>query len=140
MMDDIQLELNGFSSQILLLDGHSYTVFIKRQVVQRADAPRLVIVSYLPNPRTKVLLKTAIASIRRYTDCPYELWVIDNNSPLENIEWLLEERYINLVFNRTAAPEFGSYANAIGLEIAVKSIDADSQYVMTLAAAAGRPA
>jgi hypothetical protein len=80
--------------------------------------------------------------------------VVDNNSPRENKRWLLQWPDINVAFNEMEPlpPEgrnllrrliahmkgqpkqrnWASYANAIGLEIATRLIDPQSQYMMTL--------
>ncbi len=88
--------------------------------------------SYLPEKETVKLIKTAVMTIRKYTAIPYELWVIDNNSPIKNLQWLLNQEDLNIVLNRTnpEPPDGkypGSYANGVALEIA-KSILVDPDY------------
>lgn len=117
----------------IYLDGCDYQVFLKRQESQGSDSPRLIVVSYLPDKKSAILLRLCIDTIQKFTDIPYELWVVDNNSPKENIDWLTRKKGINLVLNTTKpAREGGSYANAIGLEIGRALIDQDSRYLMTL--------
>jgi hypothetical protein len=134
----------------LEVDGRIYTVDVLRRIVQPVQAPRLVLVSFQPESLTQEILSVCIQAIQRYTHEPHELWIIDNNSPLKNTNWLLEWPNINVVFNRTEPfpPEsrslpsrkrqiqiyqgYGSYANAVALELAVRLIDPQSHYLMTM--------
>jgi len=141
----LQAEL---TSTKVVLDGQSYSIRYARRIRQPGSAPRLLIVSYLPNDQTQGLLKSCLDTIQRFTPEPHETWVIDNNSPWENLKWLLERPDVNLVLNRSQPlprdsrgllgrligkrRQAGSYANAEGLELGVRLIDPDSQYVMTL--------
>jgi SAM-dependent methyltransferase len=120
-------------SQEIVIDQSSYQTFVKKNVSHDVNVPRLVVISYLPSQETIILLKLCVDTILKFTDSLYELWVIDNNSPVENLQWLIEYKNINLAFNRTKpAKSGGSYANAIGLEIGRRVIDAKSKYMMTL--------
>lgn len=123
---------SDYQKESLLIDNKNYQVFLKKQISENIDAPRLLVVSYLPNKKTAVLLKLCIETIKKFTDTPHELWIIDNNSPLKNIEWLDNVKGINLVLNRTEPKEKGSYSNAIGLEIGRRMIDQNAKYIMTL--------
>jgi len=133
------------------IDGRTYSVKLLKKVAKPSDAVRLVIVSFQPNKNASELCKASINAIKKFTqDEEYELWVIDNNSPKENIKWLYEVEGINLVFNRTTPiPKegrgfikhitnvnkpflWGSYANGIALEIAAKLVDPDTGYFMPL--------
>ena len=138
----------------LLVDGRIYNAQVLRRITQSKQAPRLIIVAYQPNELARDVLCVCLQTIQRYTPETHELWVIDNNSPLENVDWLLQWPDINVVLNRTEPlpPEqrgvlsrlighlkgkwnqqsWGSYANAMALELAVRLIDPDSQSLMTL--------
>ena len=134
----------------ITLDGRTYRVRLHRRVTQPPDAPRLVVVSYLPNAMAPEILRVCLGSIQKYTVEPHELWVVDNNSPRKHSAWLLDWPGINLVLNLTeplpregrtfgsrfgfgpAQRHFGSYANAAGIEIALRLMDPVSRYVMTL--------
>ena len=81
------------------------------------------------------------------------MWIIDNNSQLDNCRWLLEIKEINVVFNysdpmhsrvqrlinyittkfnnKYKHPVEASYANAIALESALQLIHTDTKYFMT---------
>ena len=122
------------------------------QVLQRAtqpkQAPRLVVVAYQPNGQARDILRVCIQAVQRYTPEPHTLWVIDNNSPLVNADWLLQWPGINVALNRTEPlpPEgrslwkrwtrrqqhWASYANAVALELAVRLVDSRADYLMTL--------
>jgi hypothetical protein len=132
------------------LDGREYTLRIRRTVSLDPQAPRLVVVAHQENRAAQELLKVCLASVRRFTPEPHELWVVDNNSPEEHVQWLRHEPDTNLIFNRTEPlpPDeritesnwqdtptqriWGSYANAVGLEIGVRLIDPASRYLMTM--------
>jgi len=137
----------------LTLDGRDYLVDWARKVHAPDDAPRLVVVSYLPNPAARRILQTCIASVQRMTPTPHELWVVDNHSPTAQLSGLLDVPGVNVALSRTLPlpPErrvpwrqmiqrlrgqdqtaWGSYANAIGLEIARRMVAPTSRYLMTL--------
>lgn len=138
----------------LQIDGHNYSIQQLQRKAEPVAAPRLVIVAYQPTQQAQALLRTCLDSIRANTPQPHEVWVVDNHSPVENTRWLHQRDDINVVLNRTEPipPEkrkwyaqllgrltqnynqrtWGSYANAIGLEIAVRLIDPQSHYLMTL--------
>ena len=138
----------------LIIDHRTYKVEIYPCTSKPLDAPRLAIVSYQPNDQAKELLRVCIDAIQKTTSNPYELWIIDNNSPLDNCRWLLEIKDVNVVFNRTDPmlsrvqglikyittkfnfkykhPVEASYANAIALELALQLIHPDTKYFMAL--------
>lgn len=137
----------------LTIDGRAYQIDWVRKVHAPDDAPRLVVVSYLPNPTARLILQTCIASIQRMTPTPHEIWVVDNHSPVAQLAGLLELPGVNVALSRTLPlpparrgvwrqivqqvrgqdqTAWGSYANAIGLEIARRMIDPAGRYLMTL--------
>lgn len=134
----------------LRVDGRTYTVQVLQRVALPEQAPRLIVVAYQPNELAQNILRVCIQAIQRYTPEPHELWVVDNNSPRLNVDWLLQWPGINVALNRTEPipPEgrglwarwkqpqcqqnWGSYANAVALELAVRLIDPQSHYLMTL--------
>lgn len=137
----------SLSSQILRLKGQRYQLQIQRTQPQPIEAPRLVVVAFQPNRATQEILRVCIETIQRYTPEPHELWIVDNNSPAENTQWLLDVPNINVVLNRTSPvppagrrlwkPEkpshaWGSYGNAAALEIGARLVDPQTQYLMTL--------
>ena len=132
------------------LDGRYYDLDVFRRVFRPAEAPRLAVVSHVPNRTASELLQLTIRSFRHFTPEAHELWIVDNNSPTENVNWLTELPDVNVILNRTeplppeaGTPEvitdssenqmnWGSYANAIGLELATRLIDPRSRYFMSL--------
>lgn len=136
----------------LLIDGRMYTAQVLRRVVKSADSPRLVVVAYQPNALARAILRVCIQGIQRYTPEPHELWVVDNNSPRAYVNWLVSVPNINVVLNRTepVMPQCrsfwsrwrgvlarqkwngDSYANGIGLELAVRLVDPETRHLMTL--------
>lgn len=134
----------------ITLDGLVYQIELARSVDLPPDAPRLVVVSHVQNSTAKELLRVCLVAIRRFTPEPHELWVVDNNSPMENLDELLLLDDVNIVLNRTEPlpPEarhlddggsacirqsnWGSYANAVGLELAARLMDPRSHYFMSL--------
>jgi hypothetical protein len=138
------------ASRKISVDCCRYDLQIYQTVSQPAHCPKLVIVAYQPNKMAQEVLRVCIQGIQWNTPEKHELWVVDNNSPGENAEWLLKRRGINVVLNRTEPipPEqrsfrlcrktrlgqenWGSYANAVALELAVRLIDSHSRYFMAL--------
>ncbi|HHT79604.1 MAG TPA: hypothetical protein GXZ93_07430, partial [Actinobacteria bacterium] len=126
-----KLNLKDYKNTIIPLDNIDYHIFYKRNISGNIDAPRIMIVSYQPNPQASKITRMAIETIRKFTDSDYELWVIDNCSPEQNIVWMQDYEDINLVFIRTQPKEIGSYANGLALEMASRLIDEKSKYVVT---------
>lgn len=139
------------SKHKIILDGRTYHVTIRQNIISDPDVPRLIIPAYLPNETASDILRVCIRSIQHHTDTPYELWVVDNFSPNNNGNWLLDEPNINVVINHTMPippakrlwwhrfkppleqlKTWGSYNNAIGLELASAMIPNTTQWVMTL--------
>ena len=89
-MADI-IENAGFEKKEIRLNDRSFQIYIKQGVISDVITPRLAVVSYLPETASIPILQLCIQTIKKFTDTPYELWVCDNNSPLENIWWLLGE-------------------------------------------------
>jgi len=134
---------------VLSIDGRPYDVEIIKKAVAEPDAPRLVVVSRQPNSSATDVVRVCIQAVQHFTKEPHELWVVDNNSPRDRLDWLVEWPDVNVVLNfteprppdaRTPSDEPGrndqltwaSYANAIGLEIAVRLIEPRSKYLMSM--------
>ena len=128
--------------------GRNYDISVHYKRKEDPAAARLVIVSFQPNETAQEILRLCIDSILHYTDESHELWVIDNCSPAKYSSWLADEPDLNLIFNRTppAPPTSilgrfskanknrypGSYANAVALEIAAKTVDPKTRVMMSL--------
>ena len=142
---------NRLKKDQLYIDGRCYNIEYYRQVKQSVEAPRLVVVAYQPNKQARDIVRVCIQAIQQYTPESHELWIVDNNSPEEHKNWLLNQSEINVIFNYTeptppnrsvsrylpwkrtkSQQEYGSYANAIGLELAVRLIEPETQYLMPL--------
>jgi hypothetical protein len=132
----------------LKVDGRVYHLQLRRQTIQPARAPRLVVVAHQPNHEAAALAQVCVRTIQHFTPQPHELWVVDNNSPAEHALWLRDYPGINVILNQTEPipPEgrrfwqhrrrsqsaWGSYANALALELAVRFIDPAAHYLMSL--------
>lgn len=112
------------------IDGTSYTIRYAA-FPEKFFSIVLCLVSYMPNEQTENLVRIAVASLKKHTTTPYTLCVVDNASPEERLLWLRQQEGVVLLENRTP-PAPGSYANAVGLEIARRMIPADTQYFMSL--------
>ncbi len=124
--------IKDLQQQSVNIAGAECQLLHKLNTPKSADVPRLVIVSKLPDKRTIPLLRMSIEAIRKFTSSPYELWIVDNNSPMEHLEWLYDYPELQLVFNRTQAAEPGSYENGIALDIASKLVLPQTRYFMTM--------
>jgi hypothetical protein len=141
-----------------LVDNVNYDleIFIRKEYVN--NAVPVLVPTYMPNQLATRLTQACVASIKRYTSIPTEVWLIDNGSPKIQLEQFLLDAEINTVLNKTEpiAPRFrnftakvnhwlrrgirghalqsqdGSYANAVGLELGVRVIPQDVKYVVTL--------
>lgn len=126
-----------FERKQITVDHKNYDILVKKQTSLGPSCPRLVIVSYLPNETSKKLIMIAVQTIRKFTKIPYELWIVDNNSPESNLDWIVNQKEINLVLNKTThVPEeiahAGSYFNGVAIEIAKQLVEKDTLYFMPL--------
>jgi len=149
-MTDSDVQPGSEFSRTIRLDGRLYDLDVSRRVELPPVSPRLVMISHLHTQSAVELLKTSLMAVRRFTAEPHEMWVVDNNSPRENLTWLGAWPDVNLILNRTEPLpptvteanrlpndclnqlDWGSYANAVGLELAVRVIDPDSRLLMLL--------
>jgi hypothetical protein len=137
--------------QSVELDGWAYDLEVLRPVCSGPDVVKLIIPAYQPNSVSSDILRVCIEAIRRFTlPDEYELWVVDSNSSPRMCAWLRDVKGVNLVFNRTEPrpPEergvfrrkafwrnqtkWGSYANAVGLELAIGMMPKETKWIMTL--------
>ncbi|MBI5569076.1 MAG: hypothetical protein HY914_03940 [Desulfomonile tiedjei] len=143
-------EAQALTVRTMLLDDREYQVDVRRKVSLAPEAPRIVVVSYQGNAAARELLRVCIAGVQRFTPEPHELWIVDNNSPEEHLDWLIEWPGINLALNRTeplpreeldrshaetgqhGQKNWGSYANAVGLELGLKAIDPETSFLVTM--------
>ncbi len=132
------------------VDGRDYRLRVLRRVAQSPEAVRVLIASYLPNGAAADILRACIGSIERNTPEPHEIWVIDNHSPRQHSRWLLDWPGVNVVHSdtdplppqhrdRKHSPNggrgqraWGSYANAVALELGARLIDPDTRWVLAM--------
>lgn len=136
--------------RVIEADGRRWPVRVLRRSERPPEAPRLVIVGFMPNAAAEAICRACVAGVRRFTDTPHELWVVDNGSPRRHAAWLREDGELNVILNpRRPAPggiltrcriapsnepawRHGSYANGIALELAARIIAPDTHRMMTL--------
>jgi hypothetical protein len=123
--------------QTMTLQGRAYELSVFRRVTLPPAAPRLAVVSCLPNAMALRVLETCVHSLLQFSRMPVEIWVVDNASDPSLASELHSLHGVNLVLNGTPAIppgaedvvtspvdfRWGSYANAIALEIAAALID-----------------
>jgi len=139
------------------IDGRDYSLEVRRANQSAAQSVKLLVPTFLVSDIGFHVARVCIESIKRFTRCEHEIWVIDNNSPEEHYRKLLDIDGINLVRNtgepvnpRVPLPKKkgllgllgkkdapsqgidGSYANAIALEIGMRLINPDTLTVMAL--------
>ena len=135
----------------VLVDGYRYNLTLKCEIEIHPEYPRLIIPAYLINKRARDILKACLCAILHYTpESTYEVWVVDNGSPSRYSRWLFDFPGINVVQCHTPPrpPEergliarmkfwrnqknWGSYANAVGIAIALEFIDAKTRYIVPM--------
>lgn len=115
---------------------------IDRSTTRAADAVAIV----MPCHEAFELTRTSLEAIRRFTDVPHEVWVVDNASSKATVERLRSETDANLLLNRTApwkrggllarfTPWYrstggGSIANGTALELAASVVTRRWMWVM----------
>jgi hypothetical protein len=131
------------------IDGREYSLQVYRNKILPPEVPRLIIPAYIPNRIALEILAICIQSIKKFTQSPHEIWIADNNSPSKYSTWLTKQPDINLILNKTTPIPpgkslfwafrsskyqylWGSYANAVGLEISLRFIDPDTSKILTL--------
>ena len=125
------------------INGATYDVeVIDRSTAQDADTVAIV----MPCHEAFELTRTSLEAIRRFTDIPYEVWIVDNASSRATVDRLRAETDANLLLNRTAPwkrggllarftpwyrrPGGGSIANGTALELAATVVKRRWMWVM----------
>jgi len=133
------------------LDGLKYWVEVLQNLHSDPSVPRIIVPAYQPNAEARKILKICIEAIRAITkENSYELWIVDNHSPQEYTQWLRELTGVNVVLSHTEPVpsgyrsflnrlfykkrqiKWGSYANAVGIELALRMIPKDTRFIMPL--------
>ena len=114
---------------------YRYDVLIKAKAGD-ADAVHIV----QPCHNSRELTDLSVRCIKKYTDIPYVLWLVDNCSNREARDFISGLEGVNVIFNRTKIGSFlrpwykiqygGSLANAVALELAARTIDGKYMFVM----------
>jgi len=68
------------------------------------------------NYKTLDLTRLCLRSIRKFTEYPYEVIVVDNDSQDESLDYLKRLRWIRLIERRDRNNPGGGYAHAAGLD------------------------
>lgn len=124
------------------IGGQTYEIDILRRCRRRDEAVSIV----QPSHNGRELTRVSLESIRRYTSYPYELWVVDNVSDDDTVEFLKAQSDINLILNHTPPwkrrhfwekqkpwweqPGGGSYANGVALQLAAQFVETRYMFVM----------
>jgi hypothetical protein len=133
------------TSSHVTLGGLTCQIEVIRRREESPDVPRLLTVCYNSSAIGVAVTQVAVRSIFRHTPQPFVLWVVDNASPPEQVEWLRALEGVNVILNHTPPVppsrrgwrarmglrrvqadeqmKVGSYANAIGLELGARAID-----------------
>jgi hypothetical protein len=141
--------MNQMEKTTRILNSKTYHLHVYRNQVLPAEHPRLIIPTFLPNRTALEMLVICLQSIQNFTQFPHEVWISDNNSPSQYSAWLTEQPGINIILNKTTPIppnkhqiwnlfsrkkqyRWGSYANAVGLEIALQFIPQETKNILTL--------
>lgn len=79
------------------------------------------------NYKTPDFIKICLRSIRKFTHCPFEVIVVDNNSQDESVEYLRSINWIRLIERRISPnePQRGGYAHGAGLETGLENCNTE---------------
>ena len=89
---------------------------------QPLPKPKATIV--IPHYQTLALITLCLRSIRKYTQPPYKVIVIDNGSKDESLEYLKSVKWINLIL-REKVENNGSWAHGSALDLGLKNTFTD---------------
>jgi len=78
------------------------------------------------NYKTLDFTRLCLRSIRKFTEYPYQVIVVDNDSQDESLEYLKSLNWIRLIQRRPDADEpGGGYAHAAGLDLGLENCDTE---------------
>ncbi|MCK4752903.1 MAG: glycosyltransferase [Planctomycetes bacterium] len=78
------------------------------------------------NYKTLDLTRLCLRSIRKFTNYPYEVIVIDNNSQDESLDYLKSLSWIRLIEHRPEKDKaYGGHAHGIALDISLKNCNTE---------------
>jgi len=84
----------------------------------------------IPNYKTLDLTRLCLRSIRKFTEYPHKVIVIDNDSQDESLEYLKRLSWIHLIENHGGEELTGSYAEGSALDIGLGSCNTEFYVVM----------
>jgi glycosyltransferase involved in cell wall biosynthesis len=116
----------------MIIDDRNVKYYYNVRVKEAPKCPKILIVSYQPNWQAQELVRACIESIKKFTEKPYEIWIIDDFSPLDKIRWMAELDWINTAFVRTEPKTIGSYGHGVTMEVGAHLIDKETEYVVAL--------
>jgi len=73
------------------------------------------------NYRTLEFTRLCLRSIRRFTNYPHEIIVVDNDSRDESLDYLRSLKWIRLIERRDGNPKLGGYSHAAALDLALEN-------------------
>jgi len=77
------------------------------------------------NYKTPVLIKLCLRSIRKFTNYPYEVLVIDNNSQDAPTEYLRSLKWIRLIERDTTNDERGGHSHSLALDTGLQNCNTE---------------
>lgn len=77
------------------------------------------------NYKTEELTRLCLRSIRKFTDEPYEIIVVDNDSADSSLEYLRSLKWIKLIERPGQVCKSGSWAHGTALDIGLKNTSSD---------------
>ena len=114
---------------------YRYVLSIKKE---SSDPETVHIV--IPAHNFPEMTDVAVQCIKKYTEEPYIIWIVDDNSNEETRNYLMNLDKVNVIFNKTGIGSWyypkwmmkkrGSEANAISLNMASKIITGKYMFVM----------
>lgn len=75
----------------------------------------------IPHYQTLELIKLCLRSIRKYTQQPYQVIVVDNNSQDNSLEYLRSVKWINLIERKEGLMKQGSWAHGSALDLGLET-------------------
>ena len=77
------------------------------------------------NYKTLDLTRLCLRCIRKFTEYPHEVIVVDNDSQDESLEYLKSLKWIRLIERRAQPGQRGGYAHAAALDLGIENCDTE---------------
>ena len=88
----------------------------------RKDIPTICIINY----KTELLTKLCLRSIRKFTQSPYQVIVVDNNSGDSSLDYLRQVKWIKLIERPgNLIPNTPAMAHASAMDIGLENCETD---------------